>query len=272
MEEHKALLERFLSVPLSSADDIFKMFAALPGAKYGRGKRPQQQYVYVPGKRKDRVVLVAHADTVWDREFGVEAEQKLIFEEGEFRSASPNAGIGADDRAGCAMVWALRDSGHSLLILDGEERGRVGARYLKTHAPLLFNILNAHRYMIELDWCSTGVCLYNKVDNTEEFKNYIAQELDFNDHKTKGNCDLLVLCRDICGVNLGIGYYCIHRPGERLILSEWEKTYQAVRTHLEKPQKRFPIPMKVRMRKFLRAAGALPGRALRKAKRIIWKR
>ena len=53
----------------------------------------------------------------------------VVFEDGVYSSGDDLCGIGADDRAGCAMLWLLRDSGHSLLILDGEEHGQVGAAF-----------------------------------------------------------------------------------------------------------------------------------------------
>lgn len=69
----------------------------------------EDSFVYVPGKREDRVVLIAHADTVYN------SGQEIIFEEGIYRSGTPYCGIGADDRAGCAILYLLKDFGHSLL-------------------------------------------------------------------------------------------------------------------------------------------------------------
>ena len=40
-----------------------------------------------------------------------------------YRSGVYDEGIGADDRAGCAILWLLKDSGHSLLVTNGEEIG-----------------------------------------------------------------------------------------------------------------------------------------------------
>ena len=86
---------------------VFESFANINGAFYdGRGKR---QFVYIPGTRKDRVLLVAHADTVWDDH---NIANKIGFTHGIYFSenrgnGNPRRGIGADDRAGCCIVWAV---------------------------------------------------------------------------------------------------------------------------------------------------------------------
>lgn len=232
----------FLNTPLNSGDAIFERFATLPGAVVGKGPGPLQRYVYIPGTRKDRVVLVAHMDTVWDRAYDhpYAGESTVIWEDGNFRSTSSECGIGADCRAGCAMLWAFRDSGHSILVADGEEHGKHGVRYLRKTNKKLFRELNRHCYMIEFDWKGTDCALFNQVDNTKKFKRYIEQDLGFVDSKKGGGCDLQILCRRICGVNLGVGYHYWHSPKETLNLAEWEHTFRKVGAFLWQPQKRFP--------------------------------
>ena len=82
--------------------------------------------------------------------------------------------------------------------------------------------------MIEFDWISTDCCLFNQVDNTEKFKNYIEKSTGFIDSKLRGSTDLQFLCRRICGVNLGVGYFRQHTNGKVLSLSRWEKTYEKI--------------------------------------------
>lgn len=129
-ETSQQLLEEFLSYPLNMAEDIFARFESLPGAVSGKGEHPLERYVCIPGTRENKIVLVAHADTVWDDAYGKPAQTTVTFEDGCFKSTNPNCGIGADDRAGCAMLWALRDSGHTILLVNGEEKGKWGAKFL----------------------------------------------------------------------------------------------------------------------------------------------
>ncbi len=241
MSNYEQLLTGFLNTPLECADELFDRFAALPHAITATGSEPLQRYVYIPGTRKDRVVLVAHTDTVWDKAYNKAFEGAPCVElhNGVFSSANPTCGIGADCRAGCAMLWVLRDCGHSILLVNGEEHGKHGARYLRKSNPKLFRELNRHCYMIELDWKGTDCCLFNQVDNTKKFKAYIENILGFADSNAKGGTDLQVLCRHVCGVNIGIGYHSWHTPKEQLVVSEWENTLAKLSDFLKRPQKRY---------------------------------
>ena len=242
--DHTETLLSFLKTPLDSGDEIFARFSALPGATTGEGDTPLKRFVYVPGTRKDRVLLVAHIDTVWDRSYKrvFSGERDVVFEDGVFSSSNPDCGIGADDRAGCALLWEMRDSGHSLLITDGEEHGMFGAKYLKEAHKSLFRELNRHAYMIELDWAYADGCLYTGVDCTKKFKGYVTDTFGFVPHKG-GGTDLRVLCKRICGVNLGIGYRDFHKNSEKLLLSEWESTLSRLNAVLALPQKRYTAPI-----------------------------
>lgn len=241
MSDNERLLSEFLNTPLDSGDQIFDRFAALPKAVKDTGSAPLQRYVYIPGARKDRVVLVAHTDTVWDKAYNkpFSGAPAVEFQNGVFFSANPTCGIGADDRAGCAMLWELRNCGHSILLVDGEEHGKRGAHYLRKTNHKLFCELNRHCYMIELDWKGTNCCLFNQVDNTKKFKAHIETTLGFADSKAKGGTDLQVLCKDVCGVNIGIGYHGWHTEREQLVVSEWENTLAKLNAFLQQPQKRF---------------------------------
>lgn len=237
-------LSEFLNAPLDSGDAIFERFAALSGAVVGKSDEPLQRYVYLPGTRKDRVVLVAHIDTVWDKAYHklnvpLSEDRTILYEDGVFKSGTEGCGIGADDRAGCAMLWQMRECGHSILIVDGEEKGKCGAKYLKKSNPKLFRELNRHAYMIELDWKGTECCLFNQVDNTDKFKKYIENDFGFADSKASGGCDLQILCRHVCGVNIGVGYHGWHTDKETLVVAEWENTLEKLSAFLSKPQKRF---------------------------------
>ncbi len=240
---HLQLLTEFLQTPLCDGGSLLDRFAALPGAVAGKGTQPLQRYVYLPGTRKDRVVLVAHTDTVWDENYDKPCRTPVqpVYDGSLLRGSNPDCGIGADDRAGCAMLWALRDSGHSLLLVDGEEHGKRGAAYLRSSAPKLYRALNRHRFMLELDWVGNGTCLFNQVYNTNRFRQYIFHALGCTGAQNSGGCDLQVLCRSICGANIGIGYHNYHSAKECISLSEWERTLTQLTAFLGQPQPRFRV-------------------------------
>lgn len=260
----KAILDQFLNIPISSSRGVFEIFAQLPGAIHEKGEKPLEQFVYVPGTREDRVVLVAHGDTVWDAAYGHPRDAVLQYQDGIYMSGSEKCGIGADDRAGCAMVWALRNSGHSLLILDGEEKGKIGANYLRRSYPKLFRQLNRHAFMLEMDWMGADGCLFNQVRNTQSFKDYIQTAAGFTDSRKKGGCDLQILCRDICGANLSTGWSHCHTAQEQLVVADWERAYEKLSAFLEKPQARYPIPLKYKLQGFLFRCRIFAGNLLRK--------
>ena len=115
--DHDTLL-RFLNFPLSGTQELFDLFAALPGAQtIGTGR---ERVLYIQGSRpveSGRCLHVAHAHTVWDESW-VEAGYldstpdgdypNLIEKDGIIRSGAVDRGIGADDRAGLAMLWRLK--------------------------------------------------------------------------------------------------------------------------------------------------------------------
>lgn len=241
------ILEEFLSFPLNTTDDIFSKFENLPGAVSGKGNTPLQRYVCIPGTRANKIVLVAHADTVWDAAYKNPKETTVLFNDGLFTGENPTCGIGGDDRAGCAMLWALKDSGHTLLLTSGEEKGKLGAKFLRKSNPRLFRELNRHCFMIALDWQGTGTCLYNQVDYTDTFYTYITNTLNFQKASNKGGCDLQILCHRICGVNIGTGYHNQHSAKEYVDLSEWENTLTCLAAFLEKTHPRFPISIPKRI-------------------------
>ena len=228
------VLREFLALPHRSAA-VLEKFAALPGAVV-RSDRPRKGFVYVPGTRKNAVLLVAHADTVADDSAEVVLEEK----EGVIRN---KCGIlGADDRAGCAMLWLLRSTGHGLLVTDGEEYGGVGADFLCTAFPDIHDEINRrYRFMIEID--RRGADDFKCYDvGTEAFRAYVAEKTGFAEPDRRSFTDIVTLCRDICGVNLSCGYHDPHQASEHLVTMEWHHTLKLLRKWLaEEEIPRFPL-------------------------------
>ena len=228
----------FLSKPLDSARTVLEEFASLPGARYcdeGRGYR----HVYLPGKREDRVLLVAHADTVWDDQIRI--TQTPVLRDGVIRGEDPTLGLGADDRAGCAILWLLRESGHSLLVLDGEEYGSLAAHHIREEMPALFDELNSHAYAVEVDRRMDRNYKVYDLPVTQEFRAFIEGATGYREADRRSSTDIRVLCRDICGVNLSIGYYDEHTEEEHLVLDEWYRTLTLLETMLDPPQEKYRL-------------------------------
>lgn len=245
------LLMQFLSIRPDDSKAVLSMFAELHGAisHFDGGKK---NFVYIPGTREDRVVLIAHVDTVWDKEYWgsyleeidenelIKKEHKPVLSDGIVRQGGWTGwGLGADDRAGCAMLWLLRESGHSLLITDGEEHGQVGAHHLMDCYPELGEELNSHNYMIQLDRRNNQEYKTYRLPVSREFHEYIELNTGYIDVGYKARTDIVALCTRICGVNLSIGYCNEHHGDEYLHVEGWLNTYQIVKSMLEKEQPKF---------------------------------
>ncbi len=225
----------FLSVPLGDSDSILKRFARLPGAIHrGSGDK---QFVFIKGSRADRIVLVAHADTVWF--WGEHQKQKpdLQFEDGILTNRF--GGLGADDRAGCAIVWLLRDLGHSILITNGEEFHGIGSAWLmEEHQDIRSEINDHSSFALEFDRrLGTEYICYEV--GTRAFQDYIETNTGHSRSLTGGFTDICVICDKICGVNLSIGYYRAHTEKEYLVYPEWQRSLDLCRKWLQKDQPRF---------------------------------
>jgi hypothetical protein len=228
-------LRDWLALADSAVFDRFAEFApqALTG---GSG---DTRYLYIPGKRADRVVLVAHVDTTWGSS-GVPAEL-IVYDEGILRSGKPGCGIGADDRAGCAALWSLRDLGHSLLLLAGEEQGALGATELMHNPALVTELNQTHQFMVEFD--RRNACEFKCYSvGTPEFRAYVHGLTRFTEPDRRSHTDICTLCSDICGVNLSMGFDHEHFASEALNVAVWQRNVALARAWLANPDlPRFPL-------------------------------
>lgn len=259
------VLTQFLNAPLSDGTELLERFRCLPGAVYGQGGHPLERFCYVPGKRKDRVLLLAHCDTVWDKVYcpPVQMRQELLRNGNVLYSGARANGIGADDRAGCALLWLLRESGHSLLLLDGEEHGHFGARFLRDQYPALLREMNRHAYFLQLDLWGECSFMSHGVPNSAEFHRML-NDWGFKEEDTAGGTDISYLCRSVCGANLSVGYRDYHTPKETLNLSAWQRIYGILEQRLSQPQKRCCVRIAPRLYRWGRR---LIGGSLRRLRR-----
>ena len=96
-----------------------------------------------------------------------------------------------------------------------------------------------HYQIIEFDRCNaTDYKTYN-IPVSKEFTSFIEDEYKYKDAGRGSFTDICALCRDICGVNLSVGYYNQHSPKERLIDKEWQHTLDLSRELLSKHQHKF---------------------------------
>ncbi len=244
-KEEREALEKFLSMSVKSSDEVIDTFAKLPNAIYCQGNKPNERFVYIPGTRDDKVLLVAHADTVWDKNWMPELldiPQTLGYKLGRYYNTNPRSlsGIGADDRAGCAILYLLKNSGHSILIVDGEEHGQVGSKFLRKEHPEIFEEINNHCYALQFDRRNDSDYKCYNIPVTNNFKNFLENNFGYKDAGTKSRTDIVTLCQKICGANLSVGYYGEHTEFERLYFKQWLQTYSKVCKLLEKEQQKFP--------------------------------
>lgn len=237
MNDDLKVLKHFLQMPLGSADPVFKRFLEVPGSIF-RGQSPER-FLYIRGYRKNRVLLVAHADTAWDRNISaVDLLHDVYFEKGMACSGAEGVGIGADDRAGCCIVWLLKELGHSVLITDGEETGLKGSSWLMEspeNSDIAQEINDDHRFVVQFDRCNGTDFKCYKV-GTPEFKEYVKKQTNFIDAGETRSTDISMLCKSITGVNLSIGYYNEHQGSEFLNLAQWRHTLNLCKKWLAKPE------------------------------------
>lgn len=225
------VLMDFLRIPLESAERVFEAFSTIPNCiQRGKGLG---RFLYVPGTRENKVLLVAHADTCWDGAYrDAKVEQKISSRKGIVRNLK--GGLGADDRAGCALVWLLKETGHSLLITHGEERGCRGSEFLMHANPDIADEINAiHQFAVQLDRRNSRDFVCYTV-GTDVFRRYVRQMTGYSEPARSSYSDIGTLCRDICGVNLSIGYYNEHSVDEYLVVDEWLATLNMCRKWLAK--------------------------------------
>ena len=212
-------LRFFLRMPLN-ATPVLEHFATLPNAQF-HDFGGQARFVYIPATRDNAVLLVAHADTVDETDYPTE----LLEEDDIIRNADSEQILGADDRAGCAMVSILGSMlGHGILITDGEENGQIGAQALMEQCSTVADELQSrYQFMVEFDRrMNRNFKCYNV--GTDEFRDYIKTKTNYRDDGRSAYTDICTLARNICGVNLATGFYNEHGSDEYLSKSDWLET------------------------------------------------
>jgi len=236
-------LKMFLCFDLTSSDSVFEYFSKIEGMKMYAGKLCGERFIYKQGVEKNRVTLVAHADTYWgtkksdNQNSYLKREKKMLAIDKTLRKILNNngdeiiqhsnfySGLGADDRAGCAILFLLKDCGHNILIVDGEESGYLGVKYLmEKHADILNEIENSS-FAIEFDYPGKDVFNCHNIKVPDSFKSYIIEKTGFKEEGKVEKTDISILCKNVYGVNFGTGYYNQHTREEYLNVEDWWNTF-----------------------------------------------
>lgn len=234
MIRHHNALQLTSSMMLASERNIINRFAGLPGAVMLPVPN-ELPGVYIPGTRSgNRAVLVAHTDTVWDHQ---PIRLKYDSDLGCLWSGIPKRGIGADDRAGCAALWALRKLGHSLLIVPAEERGCIGSRAIAEDYP---DLLTDHALAIQFDRRGTDDLVFYDGEPEPLLTTMLPYFPDYSE-AIGSFSDVAELCPayGIAGVNVSIGFGYEHTKDEFLDVNAWRRTVECTRAFLGGP----PLPM-----------------------------
>jgi hypothetical protein len=222
---------------LMTQDQVLDQFQSLKNS-FTDGK-DQKRFVFVEGTRDDRALIVAHADTVWlDTKISLACADNTLFSldragerqiDGRKRYG---VGIGADDRAGCAIAWELRKLGHSVLITSGEEKGCIATKFIMSSEYWRNKLNKTHQFMVQFDRRNSRDLVFYDVA-TKDFAKYVKEETGYN--YESGSCsDISHLAKDISAVNISCGYYDEHHSTERLSISQWENTLATAKAWLSK--------------------------------------
>ena len=233
---HNVVLRYFLT---ATKEELLDEFAKLPHAVRGNG------FVYVPGERewKERLLLIGHADTVRRTDLPM---KMLACRDNTFKTLDQEP-LGADDRAGLAMLWILNadECEHSMLVTDGEEVGGLGAG--EAVESILGELLQ-HAFCVEVDRKGVEELVFYDGCANDAFRAWLKDEAFVGWTQDTGSyTDIATICPAtlLCGVNLAAGYYQQHTMHERLVYADWLKTLKAlgkVVTRLEYPEFGEPDP------------------------------
>lgn len=240
MDEVHGRLFEVLSCSVYETTQILRLAAGRLEAAGRSWEMLPGNCMYSKGTREDAVVMVAHVDTVWKSRYNGSDRTPLHVADGRVSSARPITGIGADDRAGVALILELLDLGHSILLTDDEEIGMVGSRHLRRFAPEAFEEMQKHSFFVQFDRMGRVDFKCYSV-GTDEFRNYVRVTTGLTEPNRSSFTDIVTLCRDVAGVNISVGYQHEHTPEEYLGLADWDFALHTARAWLSQPTPRFEL-------------------------------
>ena len=151
------------------------------------------------------------------------------------------------------MLWLLKDLGHHILVCDYEESTHrdatgncVGSRYLMREHQDIARLINNSSFVFEFDRRlaygkrKEHYTCYN-LPVSQEFRDFMETNTGFIDDDKTGYTDIMVLCTEVCGANICVGYSHAHSPNEKISISAFQNTYEIMSKLLKNDLKRFPL-------------------------------
>ena len=236
---YKDVLEHFLNLGTQSSahENIMQEFHTLNNSSISVLSDDNEGFVYIPGKRNDRVLLVSSLEF----ELNQTKQEELIFENGNYKTSKQKSYLDIAT-ASSAILYLLKDSGHSLLIMNNDlyfPHFSV-VNVINYQHKELFEEFNAHQYILEFSYEYPKSIGFTP-STTQNFKNFIEDNTQFFEEKRLFHSSINELCERICGANVSAGYHKNKRKGLFLNLAEWEHTLNVFRNFLKKPQPQFTL-------------------------------
>lgn len=184
------------------------------------GYDPVLEDGYLYAKGEVPVLLIAHLDTVHEQE-----PETINTTDGVVWSPQ---GIGGDDRCGVyAILRIVKEQKCSVLFCEDEEIGCVGAgKFAET--ALCKEAAKDINFMVEIDRKGNNDLVFYSNGNTA-FKNWCEKVTGYT--TSWGTCSdisKLMPAMNRAGVNISAGYYDEHTLSHTIVLSDLEKTIEAV--------------------------------------------
>ena len=211
--------------------------------KFGNVETDDEHYLYL--RREDSEYLLnAHFDTVADGSFKYlsVADSKL---------SNLNGVLGADDRAGCFMIYDLLNNKElppfDILFTNYEESGGAGVK-----AFLEDDIFDYGRLKAFIGLDRRGAKHYVAYqDLAPEIKEYLKSFGLTSKYGSTSDIRKLTDALKIPSFNLAVGYYNEHTAREYLDLQEFRDAITTVRKILQRPMaQRYEVPKKKEYKKY----------------------
>lgn len=191
----------------------------------------QKEQLFIATKGTIPIVLIAHLDTVFDKDRVPRNDILICHDADQGIWWSPH-GLGADDKAGIMMILKILENTNlrpHILFTVGEETDARGAT---AAAELCKEYFKPISYVVELDRQGYKECVFYDCNNPA-FEEYI-NGFGFETHHGTFT-DISIICPEwgIAGVNLSVGYYWEHSYMEHFFEYAWKDTYKKVITMLE---------------------------------------